>query len=81
LYWKRATTFGAYLAFIFGAIFPVAFVLEDMLMQPPAGETAGFVSQLLSPNMRGVLSFALGFAGMGLGSLLPFGHSKDQKPA
>jgi SSS family solute:Na+ symporter len=81
LYWRRANTFGAYLAFIFGAILPVAFVLEDMLIQAPAGETAGFVSRLLPPNMRGVLSFALGFAGMGLGSLLPFGHSKDQKPA
>jgi len=81
LYWKRANTFGAYLAFIFGAILPLAYAVEDMAIQSPAGETVGFVSRLLSPNMRGVLSFALGFLGMGLGSLLPFGDPKDQKPA
>jgi SSS family solute:Na+ symporter len=79
LYWKRANTLGAYLSFIFGAILPVAYVVEDMTISSSASETAGFVSQLLSPNMRGVLSFALGFVGIGLGSLLPFGRSNDQK--
>lgn len=81
LYWKRANTPGAYLAFIFGAILPVAYVIEDMTISPQAGESAGFVSNILSPNMRGVLSFALGFVGIGLGSLLPFGRSSDQKRA
>lgn len=79
LYWKRANTPGAYLAFIFGAILPVAYVIEDMTISPQAGESAGFVSNLLSPNMRGVLSFVLGFVGIGLGSLLPFGRSRAQK--
>ncbi|KAA0225131.1 sodium:solute symporter family protein [candidate division KSB1 bacterium] len=79
LYWKRANTPGAYLAFIFGAILPVAYVIEDMTISPQAGESAGFVSNILSPNMRGVLSFALGFVGIGLGSLLPFGRSRAQK--
>ncbi|MCL4704094.1 sodium:solute symporter family protein [bacterium] len=79
LYWKRANTPGAYLAFIFGAILPVAYVIEDMTISPQAGESAGFVSNILSPNMRGVLSFALGFVGIGLGSLLPFGKSQSQK--
>ncbi|RIK63157.1 hypothetical protein DCC62_26720 [candidate division KSB1 bacterium] len=81
LYWKRANTPGAYLAFIFGAILPVAYVIEDMTISPQAGESAGFVSNILSPNMRGVLSFALGFVGIGLGSLLPFGRSSNQKRA
>lgn len=81
LYWKRANTPGAYLAFIFGAILPVAYVVEDMMIASPSGEPAGFVSRLLSPNMRGVLSFALGFVGIGLGALLPFGRSSDQKRA
>lgn len=81
LYWKRANTPGAYLAFIFGAILPVAYVIEDMTISPQAGESAGFVSNILSPNMRGVLSFVLGFVGIGLGSLLPFGRSSDQKRA
>src|SRR5574341_2052763 len=61
LYWKRANTLGAYLAFIFGAILPIAYVVEDMAIASHAGETAGLVSRLLSPNMRGVLSFAFGF--------------------
>lgn len=81
LYWKRANTLGAYLAFICGAIIPLAYVVEDMVVQSSSGETAGFVARLLSPNMRGVLSFAMGFAGMGLGSLLPSGQLKDQTPA
>ena len=81
LYWKRANTLGAYLAFIFGAILPVAYVLEDMLIQAPGGEPAGTVSRMLSPNMRGVLSFALGFVGIALGSLLPFGRRESQKVA
>ncbi len=78
LYWKRANTFGAYLAFIFGAILPLAYVVEDMMIQSSAGEPAGFVNRLLSPNMRGVLSFALGFVGIGLGSLLRRGQPKEQ---
>jgi SSS family solute:Na+ symporter len=81
LYWKRANTFGAYFAFIFGAILPLAYVVEDMTISSHDGETAGFVSNLLSPNMRGVWSFALGFVGMALGSLLPLGRAKDKKPA
>jgi SSS family solute:Na+ symporter len=75
LYWKRANTFGAYLAFVFGALLPLAYVVEDMAIQSPSGETAGFVSRLFSPNIRGVLSFALGFVGIGLGSLLAPGRS------
>ena len=71
LYWKRANTLGAYLAFVFGAILPMAYVVEDMLIQSHGGETVTFVGSLLSPNMRGLLSFVLGFFGMGLGSLLP----------
>ncbi len=81
LYWKRANTYGAYLAFIFGAFLPLAYVVEDMMISSSASETAGLVSRLFSPNMRGVLSFALGFVGIGLGSLLPFGQSQSQKPA
>lgn len=79
LYWKRANTPGAYLAFIFGAILPVAYVIEDMTIASPDGGSAGFVTGLLSPNMRGLLSFVLGFVGIGVGSLLPFGRGKGRK--
>ncbi len=79
LYWKRANTLGSYLAFIFGAILPLAYVVEDMAIYSRAGESAGLVSGLLSPNMRGVWSFVLGFLGMGLGSLLPLGQTKNHK--
>jgi len=70
LYWKRANTSGAYLAFIFGAILPLAHVLEDIVLQTRGGAGATFVDSLFSPNMRGLLSFVLGFIGMGLGPLL-----------
>lgn len=69
LYWKRANKLGAYLAFVFGAILPLAFVVEDIIIQSHAGDSAGFIASLLSPNMRGVLSFVLGFSGMALGSI------------
>jgi len=78
LYWKRANTLGAYLAFIFGAILPVAYVIEDMTISSSAGAAAGFIGSGLSPNMRGLLSFVLGFAGMGLGGLLAAGQIKTQ---
>lgn len=70
LYWKRANTLGAYLAFVFGAILPLAYVVEDIVIQSHAGGTVGFVSGLFSPNVRGLLSFGLGFVGLGLGSIL-----------
>lgn len=70
LYWKRATTTGAYAAFALGSLLPLAFVIEDMILQGHGSSSQGFVSQLLPPNIRGLLSFVLGFVGMGLGSLV-----------
>lgn len=78
LYWKPANTLGAYLAFAFGAILPLSYVVEDIVIQSPGDNTVGFVGNLLSPNMRGVLSFVLGFVGMGLGSVLPVDHREGQ---
>lgn len=70
LYWKRANTLGAYFAFVFGAILPLAYVVEDIVLQSCGGENVSFVANLFSSNIRGLLSFVLGFMGMGLGSLL-----------
>lgn len=70
LYWRRATTTGAYAAFICGALLPLSFVAEDMLLQATGSEGQGMIASLLSPNMRGVFSFLLGFAGMIVGSVV-----------
>ena len=70
LYWKRATTAGAYIAFACGALLPLAFVIEDMILQAQGSTGPGFIAQLFTPNIRGALSFALGFTGMIVGSLL-----------
>ncbi len=72
LYWKRATTFGAYCGFILGALLPTLYILEDLLSQG----SSHHVRDLCSGNVRGFLSFVLGFAGVGIGSLLPIGKPK-----
>ena len=74
LYWRRATTAGAYLAFVLGACLPAAYVVEDLVIQLQGSNAEGWIASLFSANVRGVLSFLLGFLGMGLGSLLPGGH-------
>lgn len=70
LYWKRASNLGAYAAFLCGALLPLAFVMEDVILQVSGSSSVGTISQMFSPNVRGVLSFSLGFVGMGVGSLL-----------
>ncbi len=70
LYWKRASLPGAYLAFAFGAFLPLAFVAEDIILQARGITDTGFFNELFSPNMRGLMSFVLGFIGMGIGSIL-----------
>jgi len=70
LYWKRATTIGAYCAFACGALLPLAYVIEDIALQVQGSAAHGYFAQLLSPNMRGVLSFVCGFVGLGVGSLV-----------
>ncbi|MBI4417130.1 MAG: sodium:solute symporter family protein [Ignavibacteriales bacterium] len=70
LYWKCSTTAGAYAAFIGGALLPLSFVIEDILLQAGGSTGQGFIATLMPPNVRGFTSFALGFAGLFLGSLL-----------
>src|SRR5207249_11922931 len=48
LYWKRATTFGAYAAFACGALLPMASVVEDILLQAQGSTSSGLFSQLVS---------------------------------
>ena len=69
LYWKRATTFGAYCGFLLGALLPGAYIVEDLI----SGGSSHVVGDLLPGNVRGFVSFVLGFAGVGLGSLAPIG--------
>ena len=78
LYWKRATTAGAYAAFAFGALLPLAFVVEDIVLQAQGTTSPGVIAQLLSPNLRGLMSFILGFVGMGVGSLVT---ANSQQPS
>ncbi|MEO8167149.1 MAG: sodium:solute symporter family protein [bacterium] len=68
LYWKRATTLGAYAAFACGALLPLAAVIEDIILQAGGATSPGYFAQLFSPNIRGLLSFGSGFAGMIIGS-------------
>lgn len=70
IYWKRATRQGAYAAFACGALLPLAFVIEDILLQAQGSAGPGVIGGLLEPNVRGFLSFAFGFAGLVAGSLL-----------
>ncbi|MBI4427675.1 MAG: sodium:solute symporter family protein [Ignavibacteriales bacterium] len=70
LYWKRASTTGAYTAFILGALLPLTFVIEDMILQARGSTSGGYIAQLFLPNVRGTLSFVLGFVGMGIGSFV-----------
>ncbi len=69
VYWKRATTAGAYAAFVCGALLPLAFVIEDIALQAGGSSGPGLIAGMLEPNVRGFLSFALGFAGLIAGSL------------
>jgi solute:Na+ symporter, SSS family len=61
LYWKRATSTGAYAALILGAIGPLTFLVVNNFA-PKSGQIA--------PELAGASSFALAFAGMLVGSLL-----------
>ena len=66
LYWKKANSFGAYVALVTGAVSPMAFLIlanyADVL--PPA------IRWIANANISGFLSFGLGAAGMVIGSLL-----------
>ncbi|MBI3004038.1 MAG: sodium:solute symporter family protein [Ignavibacteriales bacterium] len=77
LYWKRATTAGAYGAFALGSLLPLVFVVEDMILQSRGVSSQGYVAQMLPPNVRGMLSFILGFVGMGLGSFISPGIQRQ----
>lgn len=66
LYWKRANTAGAYAAILTGAVAPAAFlILAGMHTQLPST-----IAWLANPNFSGFASFALGAAGLVVGSLL-----------
>jgi len=68
LYWKRATAAGAYLGFTLGAALP--------LTQFGIGWAGTLVEFFPSIGKRGLYSFALGFVGIGIGSMLPFSKPK-----
>jgi len=80
LYWKRSTTAGAYAAFIGGGLLPLSFVIEDILLQAGGATGEGLIAGLMPPNIRGFLSFALGFGGLFAGSLLSSKTRSDRQP-
>ncbi|HYE57196.1 MAG TPA: hypothetical protein VD948_01775, partial [Rhodothermales bacterium] len=66
LYWKRATTAGAYGALLLGALAPVAFLVLDRFRDALPDRLAF----LTNVNVSGLASFALAAAGMIVGSYL-----------
>ncbi|HUT23058.1 MAG TPA: sodium:solute symporter family protein [Sumerlaeia bacterium] len=77
LYWRRATTCGAYLGFLCGGILPVAYIIGDLMIQGQGEEAVNFVRQWIpDDNLRRFLSFVLGAIGVVVGSLLPIGKPK-----
>ncbi len=61
LYWPRATTTGAFAALILGAIGPLTFLVVNAVVDK---------SHQIAPEIAGVSSFGLAFAGLLIGSLL-----------
>ena len=76
LYWKRATAAGAYLGFTLGAALPLTYIFADLLTQFGIGWAGTLVEFFPSIGKRGLYSFALGFVGIGIGSMLPFSKPK-----
>ena len=66
VYWPRANSVGAYCSLVMGALAPAGFLLLEKSREslPPA------LSFIADVNVSGLLSFALAFTGMILGSLL-----------
>jgi SSS family solute:Na+ symporter len=62
LYWKRATSAGAFAALVLGAIGPITFLIVNANVADKAKQIA--------PEVAGASSFGLAFAGMIIGSLL-----------
>lgn len=61
LYWKRATSVGAFAALVLGAIGPITFLIVNANVLDKAKQIA--------PEVAGASSFGLAFAGMIIGSL------------
>lgn len=75
LYWRRATSVGAFAALILGALGPVTFLFVNYLVTTkrlPA-------SAKISAELAGVSSFALAFLGMYIGSLLSSRAGQTEK--
>lgn len=66
LYWKRATTAGAYAALVLGALAPAGFLILENFRE----EVPRWLLFLTNANVAGLLSFVLAAAGMVAGSLL-----------
>lgn len=66
LYWKRATTTGAYACLILGALAPAGFLLLERVRD----ELPSWMAFATDVNVSGMLSFVLAAAGMVFGSLL-----------
>jgi SSS family solute:Na+ symporter len=66
VYWPKANSVGAYAALVMGALAPAGFLLLEKSREslPP---TLAYITDV---NVSGLLSFALAFTGMILGSLL-----------
>ena len=61
-YWKKASTFGAYLSIILGAAGPVIYLIAELI--PPLVP----YTEMVGPILVGNMSFALALAGMIIGS-------------
>jgi solute:Na+ symporter, SSS family len=66
LYWPKANTVGAYTALIMGALAPASF----LLLEKWRDVLPSWLIFITNVNVSGLLSFALAFSGMIVGSLL-----------
>jgi len=71
-YWKRANSWGAAGAIIFGALIPAAYLV---LQQIPATKD---IANAIGPHRSGIAAFAITAAAMVIGSLLKPGHTGTQ---
>lgn len=81
VYWKRTTSFGAFMGFAMGALPSIAYIVLDLIIVGQGGETAKFLPKsgwlpvwladiMISTAYRGLLCFGLGTVGVILGSMI-----------
>jgi len=86
-YWKRANSWGAAAAIIFGAAIPVAYLVLEQVWKVEAIGAAGqavtrsVIRETIGPYYSGIATYAIAAAGMVVGSLLKPRRAGPEGPA